>query len=55
MDRFGELLAEYRDGRLDAAGRAELGCWIDLDPACLEAFIELVSELRIRRLALQRG
>jgi hypothetical protein len=55
VDRFHELLAHYRDGRLDAAGRAELGWWIEVDPACLEAFIDLVSDLRIRRLSLQRN
>jgi hypothetical protein len=55
VDRFQELLAHYQDGCLDAAGRAELGWWIEVDPACLEAFIDLVSDLRIRRLSLQRN
>lgn len=55
MDRFEELLADYRDGVLDAQGRAELGALIEFDSACLEAFIDLVSDQRIRRLTLQRN
>jgi len=54
MDRFEELLAEYRDGILDVDGRAELALYLDGDPLCRDAFVELVSELRIRRLELGR-
>ena len=52
MDRFGELLADYREGALDAEGRAELALYVDSDQDCLEAFVDAVSEMRIRRLAL---
>ncbi len=52
MDRFEELLADYALGTLDARGRAELAALVDSDPDCLDAFIDLVSDLRIR--ALQR-
>jgi hypothetical protein len=55
MDRFDELLSNYGDGTLDAEGRAELGTLIDIDPDCLEAFLDAVSDLRIRRLELQRS
>ena len=55
MDRFEELLNDYRAGALDAEGRAELAALIESDPDCLEAFIDAVSEQRIRRLALQRN
>jgi anti-sigma factor RsiW len=54
MDRFDELLSDYVHGSLDADGRVELGSLIETDPACLEAFLDAVSELRIRRLELQR-
>lgn len=50
MDRFEELLADYIDGTLDARSRAELAALVDSDPDCLEAFIDVVSDLRIRRL-----
>jgi anti-sigma factor RsiW len=50
MNRFDELLMLYADGRLDARGRAELAALVDSDPDCLEAFIAVVSELRIQRL-----
>jgi hypothetical protein len=55
MNRFDELLALYIEGRLDARGRAELAALVDADPDCLDLFVEVVSEQRIRRLALQRG
>lgn len=55
MDRFEELLLRYQAGLLDAEGRDELGDLIEADPACLEAFVDVVSEQRIRRLALQRN
>jgi len=54
MDRFDELLADYRDGVLDAQGRAELALYVDRDPDCRDAFVDVVSEVRIRRLALER-
>lgn len=50
MDRFEQLLEDYADGTLDARGRAELALMVDSDPGCLEAFIDVVSNLRIRRL-----
>jgi hypothetical protein len=55
MDRFDELLADFRDGLLDADGRAELALHVDRDPDCRDAFVELVSEQRIRRMTLQRA
>jgi len=55
MDRFDELLSKYLDGSLDAEDRRELGSRIEADPDCLEAFLDAVSELRIRRLELQRA
>ena len=55
MNRFDELLSGYLDGSLDAGGRSELGSLIESDPDCLEAFLEAVSERRIRRLELQRA
>jgi hypothetical protein len=54
MDRFDELLANYRDGLLDADGRAELALYVDIDPDCRDAFVAAMSEQRIRRLALER-
>jgi len=54
MDRFKDLLLEYREGCLDSEGRAELAVYLDSNPDCLDAFVELVSQLRIRRLELQR-
>jgi len=50
MDRFEELLADDANGSLDARGRAELADLVDADPDCLESFIALVIDLRIRRL-----
>jgi anti-sigma factor RsiW len=50
MDRFDDLLNDYLDGTLDARGRAELAALVDADPDCLDAFVEVVSEQRIRRL-----
>ena len=55
MERFDDLLASYGDGTLDAEGRAELGSLIETDPDCLEAFLDAVRDLRIRRLELQRA
>ncbi len=55
MDRFDELLLGYVDGTLGAVGRAELGSLIEADPDCLEAFLAAVSDLRIRRLELERA
>ncbi len=54
MDRFEVLLADYRDGVLDADGRAELAFYVDSDSECRDAFVDLVSQQRIRRLALER-
>jgi hypothetical protein len=54
MDRFKELLFEYREGCLGSDGRAELAVYVDGDPDCLDAFVDAVSELRILRLELQR-
>jgi hypothetical protein len=53
MERFNQLLSLYEDEALDPAGRAELAACIDADPYCLEAFLDAVSEQRIRRLELQ--
>jgi len=55
MLRFEELLAAYTLGCLDADGRAELADYVDSVPECLDAFVDVVSELRIRRLELARG
>jgi len=55
MNRFDELLSSYLEGSLDADGRAELGSLIEADPDCLEAFLDAVRQLRIRRLELQRA
>jgi hypothetical protein len=44
VDRFDELLSEYLDGSLDAAGRAELASMIDADPARRELFVAMVRE-----------
>jgi hypothetical protein len=55
MDRFYELLSLFEDEALDADGRTELAYYVDASPACLEAFLEAVSDQRIRRLALARN
>ncbi|HZE97261.1 MAG TPA: hypothetical protein VE981_09550 [Planctomycetota bacterium] len=55
MDRFDDLLSDYMDGVLDAAGRAELGAVIESDPARLDAFLDAVSGQRIRRIAMERA
>jgi hypothetical protein len=47
VDRFEELLSEYLDGSLEAAGRDELASLIDADPARREAFVDLVRQHRI--------
>ena len=47
MDRFDELLSEYLDGTLDAAGRAELASLIDADPGRRDTFVALVREHRL--------
>jgi len=47
VDRFEDLLSEYLDGTLDAAGRAELASLIDADPARREAFVDMVREHRV--------
>lgn len=52
MDRFDELLSEYLDGALDAAGRDELASLIDADPARRAEFVELTREHRILSAAL---
>lgn len=54
MTRFLELLFAYREGCLDPEGRGELAVYLDGDPDCLDAFVDVVSELRIRRLELER-
>lgn len=53
MDRFDELVSEYLDGSLDAAGRAELESLIDSDPARRDAFVDLVREHRILSVELK--
>jgi hypothetical protein len=53
MDRFYELLTLYQDEILDARERAELADFVDRDPVCLEAFLDVVSAQRIERMALQ--
>jgi hypothetical protein len=47
MDRFEELLSEYLDGTLDAAGRDELASMIDADPARRETFVAMIREHRL--------
>jgi hypothetical protein len=47
MDRFEELLSDYLDGTLDAAGRAELASMVDADPARRETFVTMVREHRL--------
>lgn len=53
MGRFDDLLARYQEGRLSARERAELAEYVDRDPECLDAFLEVVSEQRIRRIVFQ--
>lgn len=53
MSRFEDLLSRYEDGSLSARERAELAEYVDRDPECLDALLEVVSEQRIRRLTLQ--
>ena len=53
MGRFEDLLSRYREGCLSARERAELAEYVDRDPECLDAFLEVVSEQRIRRIVLQ--
>jgi anti-sigma factor RsiW len=47
VDRYDELLSEYLDGTLDAAGRDELASLIDADPARRETFVSMVREHRL--------
>jgi len=53
MSRFDDLLSRYEDGSLNARERAELAEYVDRDPGCLDALLEVVSEQRIRRLTVQ--
>ena len=53
MCRFEDLLSRYEEGGLSARERAELAEYVDRDPDCRDAFLEAVSEQRIRRIALQ--
>lgn len=53
MDRFSELVSEYLDGDLDAAGREELSRLVDADPARRALFVDLVRESSI--LSVQLG
>lgn len=47
MDRFDELLSEYLDGTLDAAGRAELASIVEADSARRAELVDLVRVGRI--------
>jgi len=47
VERFDELLSEYLDGTLDAAGRAELASLVEADPARRDEFVSLLREHRI--------
>jgi hypothetical protein len=47
VDRFDELLSDYLDGALDAAGRDELASLIDSDSARRETFVSMVREHRL--------
>jgi hypothetical protein len=47
MDRYEELLSEYLDGSLDAAGKTELAALVESDPERLRELVDLVREGRI--------